>query len=434
MSKATGRAREATRSILTNRMVWIWAGVWLATRGLIVSDVGFWNHVAQLRLEDVNNYQVWAHHLTARQALPDGPAWQYPPGAAFLMLLPRLGFGSYSESFVALMLLFDLAGLGLLALLGRRSGNYIGVWVWLLGMPLLGALPVLRFDLVPAVIGIAALVVIHRRPNWFGALVGLGASLKVWPIALLFGEWERRRLIHAALAALAVLALVFLVAAIAFGDPAAFVNEQSGRGLQQEAVATAPWQLGQLISGHVADRAVRFGAWEIATPAADAVAGLLMWLTLAALAAAAVWWRRRARAIRDGRTDLADAAVSRDFVFAVVLLLVVTSRVLSPQYMIWLLGLAAVVLTAGGTRLARPAWLVIGATILTTGALGSSEVTLIRNLALLAATVDASIAMASILRRPMAPTGPDRVGDASQLGGQQTEYDGVAAAALERQI
>ena len=68
--------------------------------------------------------------------------------------------------------------------------------------------------------------------------------------------------------------------------------------------------------------------------------------------------------------QLAGAAVSRDFVFTIVLLLVVTSRVLSTQYMVWLLGLAAVVLTAGTTRLARPAWLVVAATILTTSLFG----------------------------------------------------------------
>jgi len=369
----------------------------------MVSDVGFWNDVSHLRLEDVNNYEVWSRYLTTSQALPDGEAWQYPPGAAFLMLLPRLGPGTYGESFVALMLLFDLVALGLLALLGRRSGNYTGVWAWLLGLPLLGSFPVLRFDLVPTVIGIAALVVIHRRPRWFGALAGLGASIKVWPIVLLFGEWERRRLIHAAIAALAALALVFLISAIAFGDPSAFLGEQNGRGLQEEAVATAPWQLRELITGEVPQRAVRYGAWEITTHSADVVAGLLKWITLAALGAAAAWWWYRARAIRDGRTDLTDAAVSRDFVFTIVLLLVVTSRVLSPQFMIWLLGLAAVVLTAGTTRLARPAWLVIGATILSTRAFGSAESTLIRNLALLAASIDASIAMLLLVRRPSAP-------------------------------
>ncbi len=381
-------------------MVWIWAGVWLATRALIVTDVGFWNHVAHLRLEDVNNYEVWSHYLTTHHALPSEESWQYPPGAAFLLLLPRLGPGTYGESFVGVMLLFDLAGLGLLALLGRRSANFTGVWVWLLGMPLLGVFSVLRFDLVPSVIGIAALVVIHRRPHWFGVLAGLGAAIKVWPLVLLFGEWDRRRLIGAVVAALATIALVFLVSAIAFGDPFGFLGEQGGRGLQEEAVATGPWQIHEIVTGEPLHRAVRFGAWEIATHGADVVASLLQWLTLAALGAAAAWWWFRARAIRDGRTDLADAAVSRDFVFTIVLLLVVTSRVLSPQYMVWLLGLAAVVLTAGSTRLARPAWIVVGATILSTSTFKSPENTLIRDLALLTATIDASIAMVLMVRRP----------------------------------
>jgi Glycosyltransferase family 87 len=394
---------------LGDRKTWIWLGavaaVWLATRALIVADVGFWNHVSNLRLEDVNNYETWSYYLTTHHALPSGESWQYPPGAAFLMLLPRLGPGNYGEAFVGLMLLFDLAGLGLLALLGRRSGNYTGVWVWLLGMPLLGVFAVLRFDLVPSVIGIAALLVIHRRPHWFGALAGLGAAIKIWPVVLLFGEWDRRRLVIAVVAALLTIGLVFLVSAIAFGNPFGFLAEQGGRGLQEEAVATAPWQIHQIVTGEPLQRAIRFGAWEITTPTANDVASLLKWLTLAALAAAAAWWWYRARAIREGRSDLATAAVSRDFVFTIVLFLVVTSRVLSPQYMIWLLGLAAVVLSAGTTRLARPAWIVVGATILSTATFRSPELILIRDLALLVATIDAATAMVLMLRRrPVALT------------------------------
>ena len=52
---------------------------------------------------------------------------------------------------------------------GRRSGDFTGVLVWLPAMPLVGVYAVLRFDLVPTVIAIAALVVVHRRPGWFGA-------------------------------------------------------------------------------------------------------------------------------------------------------------------------------------------------------------------------------------------------------------------------
>jgi hypothetical protein len=386
------------RSLLANRMVWAWAAIWVATRALMVAEVGFWADAGP-KLQDVNNYAVWSNQLASEHAIPTGEAWQYPPGAAFLMLLPRLGFGSYGESFVALMLLADLAGLGLLALLGRRSsGNFTGVWVWLLGIPLLGALPLLRFDLVPAVIAIGALVAIHRRPNLFGALAGLGATIKAWPIVLLFGEWDRRRLLRSALAATAAITLAFIAAAIAFGDPLGFVGEQGNRGLQEEAVATMPWQLRELISGTGPAREIRYGAWEITGSTAQAVADLLKWATLAVLAAAAAWWSFRARAIRAGRGDLASAAVSLDFVFAVVLLLVVTSRVLSTQYMVWLLALAAVVLTAGSGRLARPAWLAVGATILTTSVFGSAENSLVRNLALLVAAVDASVGMVSLLR------------------------------------
>jgi hypothetical protein len=389
------------RSILRDRKTWIWLAVWLSTRALIVAEVGFWA-TAQPRFEDVANYETWSHYITSHDAFPGGEAWQYPPGAGLLMLLPRLFPASYGGAFVGLMLLVDFIGFVLLARLGRRSGNDTGVWVWLLGLPLLGTFAVLRFDLVPTVIAIAALLVIHRRPKWFGALVGLGAAIKVWPALLLFGEWDRTRLLRSVGAAVAAVILVFVISTIAFGDSTGFLSHGGDRGLQEEAVATAPWQLEQIVSGDPYQREIRFGAWEIATPTADTVAILLRWLTLAALAAAAVWWRLRERAIRVGREELSDPAVSRDFVFTVVLLVVVASPVLSTQYMVWLLGLAAVVLGAGTARLARPAWIVVGATVLSTATFKSPELTLIRDLALLCATVDATAAMVQVLRRKTA--------------------------------
>jgi hypothetical protein len=403
-------------------VVWAWAAIWVATRALMVAEVGFWD-AGGPRLQDVDNYAAWSHHLTAAHALPAGEAWQYPPGAAFLMLLPRLGLGTYGESFVALMLLADLLCLGLLALLGRRAGGgFTGVWVWLLGLPLLGALPLLRFDLVPTAIAIGALVVVHRRPWLFGALAGLGAAIKAWPIALLFGEWDRRRLLRGSLAALAAIALVLGTATIAFGDPLGFLGEQGNRGLQEEAVATIPWQLRELIAGEGPARAIHHGAWEIVGSTASTVAGLLELATLATLAAAGAWWARRSRAIRSGRDDLARVAVSLDFVFAVVLALIVTSRVLSTQYMIWLLALAAVVLTAGTGRLARPAWLVVGATIVTTSVFGSPATSLARNLALLVATADAWAGMIAMLRGRL----PARIAPADYLADGDEERSAQA--------
>lgn len=386
------------RFVLDSRMYWIWAAIWMTTRALMVVQVGFWNEVYGTQFQDVAQYMLWSDHLVTTHTMPVDEMWQYPPGAAFLMLIPRIGGAPFGDSFVATMLIFDLLGLAMIALMAKRQGRDTGIWVWLLALPLLQAFPVLRFDLVPTVVAIAALIVVHRRPFWFGVLAGLGASVKVWPIVVLFAEWDRRRLVLSSAMALGSLAMTFAVAGVAFGDQSGFFSNQDVRGLQVESVASLPWHLRQLITGEVLPTVVRNGTLEIGSDLADGVAELLKWLALAALAAAAAWWLARDRAIRAGHADLTDPAISRDFVFAIVLLLTVSSRVLSPQFMIWLVGLSALVLTAETTRLARPAWVVIGAVVLTAGLYQSPLNMLIRNTALLIAALDAAVAMALVLR------------------------------------
>ena len=393
------RLGESLQSVFSNRLTWIWIGVWLVTRALMVVQVGFWNDVNGVNLQDVNSYESWSDYL-AEGNMPTDEGWQYPPGAAFVMLLPRISGLPFGESFVGTMLLVDLVGLSLMALLARRTGRNTGVWVWLLGMPLLQMFPVLRFDLVPTVLAIAALVVIHRRPVWFGALAGIGAAVKVWPIAVLFGEWDRRRLAIGAGTALGAIALTFIVSGLSFGDQTTFLDNQGVRGLQLESVAASPWYLESAITGEPVNAIPRNGSNEIGSPIADDLAKLLKWLAIAILAAAALWWLARERQIRKGRVDLTDAAVSRDFVFALVLLLTVTSRVLSVQFMIWMVGLSAVMLTAGTRRMARPAWIVIGAVVLSAGLYQAPANLVIRNAALLFAALDAAVAMVLLLRRP----------------------------------
>jgi hypothetical protein len=376
----------------------LWILVWLLTRALMVVQIGIWSDFGA-NYGDVEFYKNWANTLVEHHQMPDEDSWQYPPGAAFLLLLPRLGsvFGaSYQPSFVALMLLVDFAGLLVMAYLARRSGRTVGVWVWLLAVPLLGANPVTRFDLAPTVLIMAALVVIHRRTAWFGALVGAGAVLKIWPVVALFGEWDRRRLLRAVATATAVAAVTFLVAAIFFGDQSGFFANQDVRGLQREAVADIPWYLQWSVTGREPEIVLSSGTAELGGHVAEAVAVVLKWLGLLVLLAAALWWVARERAIRRGRTALAD------FVFTIVLLQIVVSRVLSPQFMIWVIGVAAVVLGAERTNLTRPAWIALGAVALTTGIYLAPANMAIRNLALIVAAVDATLVMVRLLREPAA--------------------------------
>jgi hypothetical protein len=387
-----------------NRKVLLWVGAWILTRALMVIQVGFWSDLGT-NYQDVEFYKNWANTLADFHQMPDEDSWQYPPGAAFLLLIPRLGsiFGvAYQPSFVVLMLLVDLAGLVVMALLARRSGRSVGVWVWLLAVPLLQANPLTRFDLAPTVLTMAALVAIHRRTAWFGAFVGAGAVLKVWPIVALFGEWDRRRLLRATGAAIAVAALTFVVAAIFFGDQSGFFSNQDVRGLQREAVAGVPWYLQWSVTAREPEIVLSNGTAELGGPVAEAVAVALKWLGLLVLLAAAAYWVGRERAIRRGRTDLADDSVSRDLVFTIVLLQVVVSRVLSPQFMIWVIGMAAVVLGSERTNVERPAWIALGAVLLTTGIYIAPANMAIRNLVLLAAAIDATVMMVRLLRAPAA--------------------------------
>jgi len=366
---------------------------------MVVAQVGFWTPAGP-EYQDVNAYGIWSGLITSTHVLPAEETWQYPPGAAFLMLLPRLSPGSYGFSFVILMLAFDLLGFWLMTRFAKEEGRDVGVWVWLLALPLLFSLPVLRFDLVPTVFAMAALLVIHRRPGWFGALAGAGGMVKVWPLFVLFGEWDRERLVRSLGAALAVVVLVFAGSEIAFGGSFHFLTNQGNRGLQVEAVGASPWELRQIVTGEPAPITQQAGTNEIASSAADAVGKALDLLAFAVFAAAGLWWWLRRREIGRGRVDLADPSLSRDFVFAVVLLFVVVSRVLSPQYMIWLVGLSAVVLSSARSRVDRAAWIVIGATVLTAGLYQSPANFVIRNFALLYASLDASVVLFLLLRNP----------------------------------
>ncbi|MGN6201549.1 MAG: glycosyltransferase family 87 protein [Solirubrobacterales bacterium] len=389
----------------------IWISVWLLTRFLIVSQVGYWDHFPGIDPGDVDTYEAWSNFIAANHAMPPEETWQYPPGAAFLFLIPRIGLGSFVTSFVGLMLIFDLVGLGLLISLAKRERRDLGVWVWLLAMPLLFTLPVLRFDMAPTVIAMAALVVIHRRPGWFGALAGLGAMVKVWPAFLLFAEWDHKRSLRAAGAALAVVVAIFAIAWIAFGNQTGFITNQGDRGLQIEAVAATPWHLREVVRGTPPPVVQRYGTNEIGSSLGDTVGKLLDLAAVAVLLMAAAWWLLRDRAIKRGHSDLEHPALSRDFAFTIVLLFLVVSRVLSPQFMVWMVGLSAIVLCSARTRLARPAWIVVGAVVLTAGLYQSPANFVIRNTALLVAAVDAAIAMGLAVYRPGSVREQDQAGN-----------------------
>ena len=118
---------------------------------------------------------------------------------------------------------------------------------------------------------------------------------------ILFGEWDRGRLLRSIAAAAVAIVAVLAISLSAFGNPLDFLGHQGGRGLQVESVAAAPWQLREVVNSTPVPEVLRYGAWDIPSEAADAVSRLLDLASLLVFAAAALWWLARDRAIRQVR-------------------------------------------------------------------------------------------------------------------------------------
>ncbi|MGY1501503.1 glycosyltransferase 87 family protein [Streptomyces sp. QTS52] len=279
--------------------------------------------------------------------------WQYPPAAALAILSPAaLPFLDYATAFFLLALLADLVALSLLLYAGARPGRTPrGAWVWVVGVPLLGPTVYARYDVMVTAVAVAALLAGARRPRLMGALAGFGALLKVWPALLLVGAVQRRAWASAAVTVAALASLFALAMPGAF----AFLTFQGGRGTEVESLGALVFHAGRHF-GWTGRVALNYGSIEFLGPFVRTVSTVALLLTVAVFGWLLLW---RLRATRFLPHTLADAA------FVAVLLFAVTSRVISPQYMVWLVGLAAVCLCFRASPMTLPAALVVVACLVT---------------------------------------------------------------------
>ncbi|MFJ8694515.1 glycosyltransferase 87 family protein [Streptomyces roseolilacinus] len=300
-------------------------------------------------------YFNWYEVLRGGTYPLDDVTWQYPPAAAFAILAPGLlPFLEYAHAFFVLALVCDAVVFGLLVYAGGRPGkSRAGAWVWLVGVPLLGPTAYSRYDIMVTAVAVTALLAGVRNPRTMGVLAGIGALLKVWPALLLAGTARgrvtRRSWAAAAASGAAVLAACFLAAPGAL----AFLTFQRDRGTEVESLGSLVFHVARFFGGWHGEVRLNYGSVEFLGPYVPLVSGAAMALTALAFGWL-VLWRLRAREF--GATTLCDAA------FVAVLLFTTTSRVISPQYMLWLVGLAAVCLVWRRSRMRRAALMVLVAT------------------------------------------------------------------------
>lgn len=271
---------------------------------------------------------------------------EYPTPVLWLLRLPWLVSGgqrwAYVLCFWLLMMLLDAA---FTRTLWRDGGRLRGqaVVFWCAFVPVVGITAYLRFDIVTAVLaGWALLALRRRRPLQAGVLVGLGAAVKLWPAFLLpalLADGQRpgagRRRVRATLG-LVLAGVVTAGASLLWAGWDRLLSPlgwQSERGLQIESVwATVPMVL-RLFHPHRYWVAIsEFNAWEVSGPTTSLflrLAGLSFDLGLLLAVVAYLLWLRR-----PGQRLVQGAAL----MLLVVLVVIVTNKTFSPQYIIWMGG------------------------------------------------------------------------------------------------
>ena len=312
--------------------------VWVGTRAGIVL-LG-WLAAPNFVGDELGLYESWGQALLNTGGV-SGDSWQYPPLVAPL-LWASSGSGLMPWSFVALALVVDAFILGLLIRLRRQGGSWLGPWFWAVAAIIIGPAIFAKLDIFPAAFALLAIAA-ASHPIRSGVFAAVGTVLKVWPAFVLVAVPKDRSLRAIASWGVSTLAISGVIAAI-WPSTLDFVTNQSGRGLEAQSIWAYPFLVAKAF-GQDASIAFRFGAFEVDSPLAEWVASLVTGLLLISIAAGVWLWLT-------GRFDRVAGAESALLVVLVSLLL---SRVLSPQFNVWIVALAAMFLLQVG----RPALTIV---------------------------------------------------------------------------
>jgi hypothetical protein len=281
---------------------------------------------------------------------------EFPPGALPAFVLPALP-GSH---FVVWFHIFEaLCGLGTIVCLGtilsrlhvRDRGAYMALTLAALAPAALGPITLNSFDYWPAFLmtaSVAALVADRTKAGF--ALLGIATAAKLFPagllaLALLFTIRRRGqpRVRGALLAYLAAVAVVFApFVALGAGGLRFSLRVQLSRGLQLESLGATLLTTAHHLGAYDVSYTPNLAYAQLDGSLASAIATVSTVVMLGAIALVAWLYHRTPGNTR----DFVDAAA------ATVVAIVAFAKVISPQYLLWVVALVAA--ASVGRRLAAP--------------------------------------------------------------------------------
>jgi hypothetical protein len=280
-------------------------------------------------------------------------ALEYPPGALPVFVVPSLlrsqdgDLEAYNDGFEGEMLVCGALVLALmLSILLRLDAPRARTWCALafaaLAPLLLGSVVLSRFDFWPALLTVAALAaLVAGRSRLGAAALGAAVAVKLYPAVLvpILAVWVWRRAgRREALVCLGILAGVILAVFVPFFvlSPDGVwhsVTVQTSRPLQIETLGSGFLLFAHAVAGLGITMKSSHGSQNLAGGFPDALAVVQSLLQAAAIIAAWVWfWRGPADRERLIRAFAASVCAFVAF-----------GKVLSPQFLIWLIPLVPLV-------------------------------------------------------------------------------------------
>ena len=323
---------------------------WFVTRALALASIGLLPRI----LDDIDIYRGWLPGLRNGDFPAGDPKWQYPPGTGALLRIPDVVHVDYAVAFATMCLLVDLAIMIALVVAHSRRPHPSthGLWLWSVAGVVIGPIMFTRFDIVPTFFAITCVLLV-ARPGWAGVSAAAGLMLKLWPALMLLALPRRRTWTGVLWFAVATVALLVLLT-VPFDGALSFLGNQRARGLQVESTGALPYWLFAIGGARIA-YSLEYGSMQVDMAGTEVVGTVTTLLGVAVLAVIA-WWRL------NGRLDLVTAG---DVAVTLALVMVASSRVYSPQFNVWIIGMCAAATISSQSRTRPVALILVAVAVLT---------------------------------------------------------------------
>lgn len=339
----------------------------------VVTAITGWLYPSQPMGDVVLVYEPWsAAALSGGEIVGVTETWVYPQLALVPMLIakimstPLIAVLGASEAYLIAwaVLVTVLDTIAFAVLVGRAPSRprRVAAWFWVAALLLLGPIAMYRIDAITVPIAVIGGLWLTRRPAVAAVLLAIGAWIKIWPGALLLGaivavRTRMRVLLTAAAVSAGIVVVLFLVGAD--GEIFGFLTEQTGRGLQIEAVAATPFLWLAMTGAARIEYSFDILTFQISAQGADAVSAVLT--PLMGLVVIGVTVVGALKATRGATL----ARLFPPLALTLVAALIVLNKVGSPQFQTWLIAPVVLWLVLDRTRAAVPAAIVLGLCALT---------------------------------------------------------------------